>query len=243
MTDASPIRCAWCVGDPLMEAYHDAEWGVPVRDPRMLWEMLMLEGFQAGLAWITVLRKREGFRKAFAGFDPEKVARFGARDVSRLLADDGIIRSRAKIDATIRGAQPFGDKAIERRQCRDRHAADQEYDRSLRHAMDQSAEFFQVAGAGRIEDRARTEKQQALEQRMIENVKQPSGESQRGGPREPFRLEGQRKSERGKYDQFIHSKISANLRTLRNFFGQILGCCSRQAANTNSKLEIRNKLE
>ena len=91
-------RCAWADGDPLMRAYHDDEWGVPQRDPRMLWEMLMLEGFQAGLAWITVLRKREAFRAAFAGFDPAKVARFGARDVTRLMADPGIIRARAKIE-------------------------------------------------------------------------------------------------------------------------------------------------
>jgi DNA-3-methyladenine glycosylase I len=100
-------RCAWADDDPLMRAYHDDEWGVPQRDPRMLWEMLMLEGFQAGLAWITVLRKREAFRAAFAGFDPAKVARFGARDVTRLMADPGIIRARAKIVAPIRGAQIY----------------------------------------------------------------------------------------------------------------------------------------
>jgi DNA-3-methyladenine glycosylase I len=100
-------RCAWAEDDPLMRAYHDEEWGVPQRDSRMLWEMLMLEGFQAGLAWITVLRKREAFRRGFAGFTPKKVARFGAADVERLMADAGIIRARAKIDATIRGAQIF----------------------------------------------------------------------------------------------------------------------------------------
>jgi len=92
-------RCAWADGDPLICAYHDQEWGVPQHDPRMLWEMLMLEGFQAGLAWITVLRKREAFRKAFAGFDPAKVARFKEKDILRLLQDEGIIRSRAKIEA------------------------------------------------------------------------------------------------------------------------------------------------
>src|SRR6202158_2452715 len=97
-------RCAWATGDPLMQAYHDDEWGVPERDSRALWEMLMLEGFQAGLSWAIVLRKREAFRKAFAGFDPKKVARFGKADVKRLTADAGIIRARAKIDATIRGA-------------------------------------------------------------------------------------------------------------------------------------------
>ena len=100
-------RCAWAEGDPLMRAYHDEEWGVPQRDARMLWEMLMLEGFQAGLAWITVLRKREAFRRAFAGFDPAQVARFGEGDVERLMADAGIIRARAKIEATIRGAQIY----------------------------------------------------------------------------------------------------------------------------------------
>ena len=105
MTDRH--RCAWAEGDPLMRAYHDEEWGVPQRDPRMLWEMLMLEGFQAGLAWIIVLKKRESFRKAFAGFDPKKVARFGNADIKRLMADAGIIRARAKIEATIRGAQIF----------------------------------------------------------------------------------------------------------------------------------------
>jgi DNA-3-methyladenine glycosylase I len=100
-------RCAWAEGDPLMRSYHDEEWGVPQHDARMLWEMLMLEGFQAGLAWIIVLRKRDAFRKAFAGFDPKKVARFGKADIKRLMADAGIIRARAKIEATIRGAQIF----------------------------------------------------------------------------------------------------------------------------------------
>jgi DNA-3-methyladenine glycosylase I len=100
-------RCAWAEGDPLMRAYHDEEWGVPQRDSRMLWAMLMLEGFQAGLAWIIVLRKREAFRKAFAGFDPKKVARFSEAKIERLMADTGIIRARAKIEATIRGAQIF----------------------------------------------------------------------------------------------------------------------------------------
>jgi DNA-3-methyladenine glycosylase I len=78
-------RCVWAEGDPLMRAYHDEEWGVPQRDSRMLWEMLMLEGFQAGLAWIIVLRKRPAFRKAFAGLNPKKVARFGTADVARLM--------------------------------------------------------------------------------------------------------------------------------------------------------------
>jgi DNA-3-methyladenine glycosylase I len=100
-------RCKWAGSDPLMRAYHDEEWGVPQRDSRALWELLMLEGFQAGLAWITVLRKREAFRKAFRGFDPAKVARFTEKDITRLLADPGIIRSRAKIEATIAGARIF----------------------------------------------------------------------------------------------------------------------------------------
>lgn len=90
-----------------MREYHDKEWAVPEHDSRALWELLMLEGFQAGLAWITVLRKREAFRKAFKGFDPAKVARFGEKDIARLMGDAGIIRARAKIDATIAGAQIF----------------------------------------------------------------------------------------------------------------------------------------
>jgi DNA-3-methyladenine glycosylase I len=100
-------RCAWAENDALMRAYHDAEWGVPQHDSRMLWEMLMLEGFQAGLAWITVLRKREAFRVAFASFDPTKVGEFDHRDVERLMGDAGIIRARSKIEATIRGAQLY----------------------------------------------------------------------------------------------------------------------------------------
>jgi DNA-3-methyladenine glycosylase I len=100
-------RCNWAQSDALMGTYHDEEWGVPQRDPRMLWEMLMLEGFQAGLSWITVLKKREAFCKAFAGFDPRKVARYTGKDIRRLMADSGIIRARAKIEATIRGAQIY----------------------------------------------------------------------------------------------------------------------------------------
>ncbi|MBU6510845.1 MAG: DNA-3-methyladenine glycosylase I [Betaproteobacteria bacterium] len=98
-------RCAWALGSPSLCAYHDAEWGVPQRDSRMLWEMLMLEGFQAGLSWDVVLRKREAFRRAFAGFEPRRVAGFGEADVQRLLGDAGIVRSRAKIQATIDGAR------------------------------------------------------------------------------------------------------------------------------------------
>ena len=105
----APQRCAWAGSDPLMQAYHDEEWGVPERDPRALWECLMLEGFQAGLSWITVLRKREAFREAFHGFDPVRVARMGEKDVLRLLDNPGIIRSRAKIEATIQGAKIFNE--------------------------------------------------------------------------------------------------------------------------------------
>jgi DNA-3-methyladenine glycosylase I len=105
-----PHRCAWANGDDaLMAKYHDEEWGVPQHDARMLWEMLVLEGFQAGLSWRTILHKREAFRAAFAGFVPEKVARFGEKDVVRLLANAGIIRSRAKIEATIAAAKIYRD--------------------------------------------------------------------------------------------------------------------------------------
>ena len=85
-------RCTWAGDDPMMRAYHDEEWGVPQHDSRMLWEMLMLEGFQAGLAWITVLKKRDAFRKAFAGFNPKKVAKFGRKDIDRLMGDAGIFQ-------------------------------------------------------------------------------------------------------------------------------------------------------
>ncbi|HLY85966.1 MAG TPA: DNA-3-methyladenine glycosylase I [Gaiellaceae bacterium] len=99
-----PIRC-WTTSDPAYNAYHDEEWGRPVRDEHGLYERLCLEGFQSGLAWITILRKREAFRKAFAGFDPERVARFGGRDVERLLGDAGIVRHRGKIEAAIANAK------------------------------------------------------------------------------------------------------------------------------------------
>ncbi len=103
-------RCGWVpANDPLYCAYHDEEWGVPEWDSRALWEKLVLDGMQAGLAWITILRKRETIRAAFADFDPEKVARFDERDMERLLSDTGIIRSRAKCQATIDGAKLFLD--------------------------------------------------------------------------------------------------------------------------------------
>ena len=102
-------RCSWASESSLMETYHDTEWGVPVHDPRMLCETLMLEGFQAGLSWEIILRKRDAFRDAFAGFNPGKVARFDTEDVERLMGNPGIVRARAKIEATIRGAQIFND--------------------------------------------------------------------------------------------------------------------------------------
>jgi DNA-3-methyladenine glycosylase I len=100
-------RCPWAESDPLLRAYHDKEWGVPEIDSRALWELLMLEGFQAGLAWIIVLRKRDAFRSAFRQFDPVKVAKFGEADVERLMQNPDIIRARAKIEATIQGARVF----------------------------------------------------------------------------------------------------------------------------------------
>ena len=100
-------RCTWSESDALMLAYHDEEWGKPEYDGRALWEKLMLDGFQAGLSWRTILHKREAFRSAFQGFEPEKVARMGEADIARLLEDPGIVRSRAKIEATIAGARAF----------------------------------------------------------------------------------------------------------------------------------------
>jgi DNA-3-methyladenine glycosylase I len=100
-------RCGWAGADPLYVAYHDAEWGVPVHDDRTLFEFLILEGAQAGLSWITILRKREAYRRAFARFDPRKVAAFGAADVRRLLGDAGIVRNRLKIESTILNAHAF----------------------------------------------------------------------------------------------------------------------------------------
>lgn len=100
-------RCWWPGTDPLYVAYHDEEWGVPEHDDRALFEKLILDGFQAGLSWITILRKRDAFRRAFAGFEPEAMARFGEEDVHRLLQDQGIIRSRGKIEAAIRSARAY----------------------------------------------------------------------------------------------------------------------------------------
>jgi DNA-3-methyladenine glycosylase I len=107
MATRTKIRCAWSGTDPLYVSYHDEEWGVPVKDDRRLFEFLVLEGAQAGLSWLTILRKRDAYRKAFGGFDPEKVARYGARDVKRLLGDEGIVRNRMKIESAIKNARAF----------------------------------------------------------------------------------------------------------------------------------------
>lgn len=106
-TDASVNRCGWAGSDPLYRSYHDLEWGVPVHDDRLLFEFLTLEGAQAGLSWITILRKREAYRRAFAGFDPQAVARFGAAEEERLMADAGIVRNRLKISSTLGNARAY----------------------------------------------------------------------------------------------------------------------------------------
>ena len=100
-------RCPWSGSDPLYVAYHDEEWGVPLHDERALFELLTLEGAQAGLAWITILRKREGYRAAFDGFDPERIARYDRRKVGALLKDPGIVRNRAKVEGTVQNARAF----------------------------------------------------------------------------------------------------------------------------------------
>jgi DNA-3-methyladenine glycosylase I len=102
-------RCDWAGTDELYVAYHDREWGVPLHDDRRLFELLVLEGAQAGLSWITILRKREAYRRAFDGFDPRKVARYDARRVKRLLEDPGIVRNRLKVEGAVRGARAFLD--------------------------------------------------------------------------------------------------------------------------------------
>ena len=104
-------RCPWCGTDPVYVAYHDTEWGVPEYDSRALWEKLILDGFQAGLSWITILKKRDNFRAAFDGFEPETIARYGEADIQRLLGDAGIVRSRSKIEATIGNARAYLDMA------------------------------------------------------------------------------------------------------------------------------------
>jgi DNA-3-methyladenine glycosylase I len=107
--NAAPVatRCAWARSDPLLGSYHDTEWGVPEYDSRALWEKLMLDGFQAGLSWLIILRKRDAFRKAFAEFDPLRIAHFTQTDVARLVGDAGIVRSRAKIEAVIGNARAY----------------------------------------------------------------------------------------------------------------------------------------
>jgi len=107
LSDRTKIRCAWAGEDPLYRRYHDEEWGVPVHDDRRLFEFLILEGAQAGLSWITILKKRERYRELFAGFDPVKVARFDARKIERLLADPGIVRNRLKVEGAVRNARAF----------------------------------------------------------------------------------------------------------------------------------------
>jgi len=102
-------RCEWAGTDPLYVRYHDEEWGVPVHDDRLLFEFLILEGAQAGLAWITILRKREGYREAFDGFDPERIARYDRRKVERLLKNPGIVRNRLKVEGAVRNARAFLD--------------------------------------------------------------------------------------------------------------------------------------
>ncbi|MGR3249675.1 MAG: DNA-3-methyladenine glycosylase I [Paracoccus sp. (in: a-proteobacteria)] len=100
-------RCDWCGSDPLYQHYHDTEWGVPERDPRALWEKLVLDGFQAGLSWITILRKREAFREEFDGFDPLRVASWDRARIDRALRNPGIVRHRGKVEATVRGARAY----------------------------------------------------------------------------------------------------------------------------------------
>src|SRR5256885_15326177 len=106
-------RCPWCLGSAQYLRYHDEEWGVPVHDDARLFEFLILEGAQAGLSWSTILNKRDNYRRAFARFDPAKVARFGARDVTRLMADAGIVRNRLKIESAIGNAKAFGNVRAE----------------------------------------------------------------------------------------------------------------------------------
>jgi DNA-3-methyladenine glycosylase I len=107
VTTKPKTRCGWVTDDPLYLAYHDTEWGVPVHDDRVLFEFLVLEGAQAGLSWITILRKRENYRRAFAAFDPARVARFDTARVARLMQDEGIVRNRLKIESTVSNAKAF----------------------------------------------------------------------------------------------------------------------------------------
>jgi DNA-3-methyladenine glycosylase I len=114
------IRCAWAGTDPLMVAYHDEEWGVPCHDDQQLFELLMLEGFQAGLSWQTILRKRDNFTKAFDGWDPEKIAAYGPEDTTRLMADPGIVRNRLKVEGAVKNARAY-------HQVREKHGSFDHY--------------------------------------------------------------------------------------------------------------------
>lgn len=105
--ESVPTRCPWSLGHPLLTAYHDTEWGVPIHDDRILFEFLILEGAQAGLSWLTILKRRESYRDAFAGFDPEAMARFGPRQVRSLMANPGVIRNRLKIEGALKNAKAF----------------------------------------------------------------------------------------------------------------------------------------
>jgi DNA-3-methyladenine glycosylase I len=107
MGDDGQPKCGWCVGDVIYEAYHDNEWGVPLREDRQLFRLLMLEGFQAGLAWITILRKRDNFDRAFGGWDPEGIATYGPDDIARLLGDAGIVRNRLKVEGAVKNARAY----------------------------------------------------------------------------------------------------------------------------------------
>src|SRR5262245_36526427 len=121
--DDGRVRCAWGSGNPLYRPYHDDEWGRPLRDERRLFELLVLEAFQSGLSWLTILRKRPAFRAAFDDFDPERVAAYREPDVARLMSDEGIVRNRAKIDAAIanaRGVMALHEAEIGRASCRER---------------------------------------------------------------------------------------------------------------------------
>jgi hypothetical protein len=164
------IRCGWrgMAGDPLYEAYHDTEWGVPEYDSRALWEKLVLDGFQAGLAWITILRKRDAFRAAFDNFDPEKIARYGEADRARLMADAGIIRSNAKIDAAISGAKIYLAMRDASEDFSDPEQLDRRYGRSgpdaacRRHGQGAEGQGLQVRGPG---DRLRLDASRGHRQR------------------------------------------------------------------------------
>ena len=151
---ATSERCWWCGNDPVYVAYHDTEWGVPVTDDRALYEKLVLDGFQAGLSWITILKKRAAFQRAFRDFDPQKVGRFGERDVQRLLKDEGIVRSRLKIEGAVKNARAWleimeaGDGAF--RDFLWGHVGDRTIDVKLRRREDiraESAESVALAKA------------------------------------------------------------------------------------------------